>query len=69
LNSSIASLVDPVPIKVLLGFFLPRRFELALRFRLTMRNAIPRGATVVIASLGALARRAQIDQFSHRPRW
>src|SRR4029077_3328431 len=51
-------LVDPVPVEVLLGFFLPRRFELALRIRLTMRNAITRGANIIIASLSALSRGA-----------
>jgi hypothetical protein len=34
-----------------------------------MRNAIARGANAFIASLGALARSAKIDQLSHRPRW
>jgi hypothetical protein len=34
-----------------------------------MRNAIACGANFIVASPGALAHRAQIDQFSHRPRW
>jgi hypothetical protein len=57
-----------MPVEVARGLLPLRSVALALGFWLTMRKSIARGANTVIASLGALARSAKVDQFSHRPR-
>jgi hypothetical protein len=57
-----------MPVEVSRGLLPLRNVALALGFGLTMGKSIARGANTLIASLGALARSAKIDQFSHRPR-
>jgi hypothetical protein len=54
-----------VLIEIVLGFVLPRCFELADVLRLTVGEAIGFSTRVVLLARGALACCAKIDQITH----